>query len=105
MIPGKVKVKLSAKECEILKNFTFELLQMQPKNRDYQTKLNLISLFPLYKRFSVALLFPKKELKFSIPVNEALAFLLLYQLSNYSLGADAKIIVRQFVSIIDKSVI
>jgi hypothetical protein len=104
MIPGKVKVKLTAKECEILKNFTYELLQASP-GTDHQAKLNLISLMPFFRRLSVALLFPKKENKFSIPVTEALSFLILYKSADFAVNTGDLVTIRQFISIIDKTTI
>jgi hypothetical protein len=104
MIPGKIKVKLTAKEIEILKNFTFELMQAATGS-DHQLKLNLILLMPLYRRFSVALLFPKKENKFSIPVTEALAFLILYKSADFAVNTGDLVTIRQFISIIDKTTI
>jgi hypothetical protein len=104
MIPGKVKVKLSAKEIEILKNFTYELIQSKPFT-DHQDKLNLIAIMPLFRRLSVALLFPKKENKFSIPVTEALSFLILYKSADFAVNTGDLVTIRQFISIIDKTTI
>jgi hypothetical protein len=104
MIPGKVKIKISTDELMFLKGYVYELIE-ENEATDHQKKLNVISLMPLFKRFSVALLFPKKENKFSIPVTEALAFIVLYKQSKIILPTSVKITVRQFVTIIDKSVI